>query len=311
MNATLCVAAFLVIAQPEVKERQPHPLAPSLPRLTKEESKIFDDIIERFIQYDIGKLKGEAGMKALEDFKRLPPESIFNLISGLNRAANMESSCPAVLIAKKVNSTLSSSEDLELLKFAQANIGADVTAKRHLGVLQDLKLSIIFRKGALQRKALAAKSNPGVPKAPSAMSLAELETAMSRASSPQLRAILTEVEKRQGMKAVDLLIAGIVNEDMSLSKWSQGLLAKNIQRQGGDVLKLLIKHDRNDVRIAAADAVGKKKLRYGGELIALLQDSDENVRQAGHRALLQIAGGSDYGADAERWREWWSRQKQK
>jgi hypothetical protein len=305
MYAILCFTALL-LAQPDLKDRKPHPLAPSLPRLTKEESKKFDEVIERFIQYDIGKLKGDAGQKALEEFKRLPPESIFNLIDGLNRAANMESSCPAVLIAKKVAGILGSTDDLVLLNFAQSQIGADVKAKRHLGVLQDLKFHILLRKGALQRQALA-KGNSGTVKSFSSMSLAELEKALS--SSTQPKAILMEVEKRTGAKAVELLIAGVTSTDAEVAKLSAGLLAKNLQRQPGEVLRALLKHERTDVRIAAADAVGKKKLRYGAELIDLLQDGNEDVQQAGRRALMQISGGADYGVDVARWREWWSKQK--
>src|SRR5262249_44124986 len=120
---------------------------------------------------------------------------------------------------------------------------------------------------------------------------------------------LTEVEKRQGTKAVDLLIGGISNADADISKLSQGLLAKNMQRQNSDVLKKMLKHERSDVRIAAADAVGKKKLRLVPELIGLLQDGNEEVQQAGRRALVQIAGGADYGTDAERWQAWWSKKK--
>lgn len=309
MNTFLCSVAMLILAQPDYSDRKPHPFAPSLPRLTKEESKKFDEVIENFIQWDIGKLKGDAGKKAVEDFSKLPPESIFNLIGGLNRAANMESSCPAVLIAKKVNSILSASDDLDLLKFAQQNIGADVTAKRHLGVLQDLQFNILLRKGALQRRALAEKrAGGGGPKSITAMSLAELEKSLSKASGPALKAILTETEKRQGTKAVELLIAGISNADAEISKLSQALLAKNMQRQSSEVLKAMLKHDRTDVRIAAANAVGKKKLRLGAELIALLQDGSDDAREAAHRALVQIAG-TDLGTNADRWREWWSKQK--
>ena len=57
-------------------------LAPSLPRLTKDEYAKIDTTIDRFIQYDIGKLKGAEGKKALDDFNRLGSESIFNLIDG-------------------------------------------------------------------------------------------------------------------------------------------------------------------------------------------------------------------------------------
>ncbi len=323
MHTFLCVTALFVATQvsADLKDRDRHPLAPSLPRLTKEESQKIDAIIYRFIQWDIGKLKGDAGKKAVEDFNRLGPESIFNLIDGLNRAANMESSCPAVLIAKRVNSILSSTEDLQLLKFAQQNIGADVTAKRHLEVIKDLQFSVLLRKGALQRRALA-KGSPagGGVRSPSAMSLAELEQAMSKERGPQLKALLVETEKRDGKKAIDLLIKGSANSDPDISTLSQGLLAKNLQHQGSDVLKTLLKHDRRDVRMAAAKEIGAKKLPFGKELIALLQEGDDDVRQAGRRALVEIAGGADYGPNADagfderqaalaRWREWASKQK--
>jgi HEAT repeat protein len=82
----------------------------------------------------------------------------------------------------------------------------------------------------------------------------------------------------------------------------------------------MLKHDRRDVRIAAAQAIGAKKLKYGAELIGLLADGDDDVRQAGRRALVQISGGVDHGPSPDassderesaraRWREWWARQK--
>ena len=277
---------------------------------------ILNENNERFIQYDIGKLKGAEGKKALDDFTRLGPEATFNLIEGLNRAANMDSSCPAVLIAKKLGMILSRTEDLELLAFARETIGADVTAKRHLGVIQDLQFSIILRRGAVQRQALAN----GGAKPLSSMSLADLEKGVSKETGARLKLMLGETEKRQGAKAVDVLLMGVRSPDAEIAKLSQGLLAKNLQRQSADVLKAMLKHDRAEVRIAAAQTIGAKKLRYGSELIALLQDGDDDVRQAARRTRGRIAGGLDHGPEANgsfgdreaavaRWREWWSRQK--
>jgi len=105
------------------------------------------------IDADIGKLKGAEAKKALDDFKTLGPEATFHLIDALNRTANMESSCPAVIIAKKLAVTFSATEDLALLQFAKENIGAGVTAKRHLNVLHDLQTNILLRRAALQRRA--------------------------------------------------------------------------------------------------------------------------------------------------------------
>src|SRR4051794_20839980 len=94
---SLVLVLGLAIAQTAKNEPRPSsPLAPSLPQLTPQEEAKYEEIVERFIQFDIGKLPGAAGKKALEDFDRLPPEAIFVLIDGFNRAANMEASCPAV-----------------------------------------------------------------------------------------------------------------------------------------------------------------------------------------------------------------------
>ncbi|HZZ81117.1 MAG TPA: hypothetical protein VFE62_21625 [Gemmataceae bacterium] len=305
------VAVLLVVAQVPA-DREPHPLAPSLPRLTKAESRQVDDVIERLILADIGKLRGEDAKKANADFNKLGPESIFNLIDGLNRAANMESSCPAVLIAKKVGRILTTSNDLELLQFAKENIGAGVTAKRHLNVLNDLQSAILFRKATVQRSGAATKSL-------SAMSIYELEKAIPKQRGPALKATLTEVEKRNGMKSAEMLINGISATDVDIAKLSRELLAKNMKHQSGADLKKLLKHDRKEARIGAAGAIGARKLRFGAELIDLLQDGDDDVRQAGRSALKQIFG-VDHGPVANasfgdressiaRWRAWWKEQK--
>jgi HEAT repeat protein len=316
MNTLFCLTTLFVLAGgQDYSDRERHPLAPSLPRLTKEEEKKIDAIIERFIQYDIGKLTGAEGKKALEDFNRLGPEAIFSLIDGLNRAANMESSCPAVIIAKKVGAILSRTEDMELLNFARESIGAEVTAKRHMNVLKDLQFGIILRRGALQRQAIAQ----GGVKTSGSLSLADLEKAVGKETGAKLKMALAETEKRQGAKAVDILLMGARSPDAEIAKLSQGLLDKNLKHQPADVLKALLKHDRSEVRIAAAKTIGEKKLRYGAELIALLQDGDDEVRQAGRRALGQIAG-VDHGPETNasfgdreaavaRWRVWWSKQK--
>jgi hypothetical protein len=318
MYATFALAAYLLIgsAEPQFKDREPHPLAPSLPRLTKAEEQRIDVIIDRLIQADIGKLKGADAKKAHDDFKTIGPEATFQLIDQLNRTANLESSCPAVLIAKKLAGIFVMTEDLQLLAFAKENIGAGVTAKRHLNVLHDLQTYILLRKGTLQRRALATKG--GVAKPLSAMTLAELAKAAIQNES-QLQAILTEAEKRQGAKAVDLLLMGIVSQDVKIARMSEGLLSKNLKHQPAEVLKSLLKHDHRQVRIAAAETINTKKLRFGKELIDLLQDGDVDVRQAGRRALAQVYG-VDHGPDAEasfadreaalaRWRAWWKEQQ--
>src|SRR5262245_10137703 len=58
----LTVGILLPAQTPASKyaDRPPSTFAPSLPQLTDEEEEQIDGVIERFIQQDIGKLKGDA-----------------------------------------------------------------------------------------------------------------------------------------------------------------------------------------------------------------------------------------------------------
>src|SRR5437016_2744390 len=95
-------------------ERKPNPWAPSLPLLSDEEEKKLDEIIDRFILFDTGKLAGDEGKKAKEDFDKLGVDATFALIRGLNRAAKLDNSCPALVIAKKLNRILAATDDRDL-----------------------------------------------------------------------------------------------------------------------------------------------------------------------------------------------------
>jgi hypothetical protein len=120
-------------------------LAPSLPETTDEEEKRYDQIIDRFILADTGRLTGPEAQQAIRDFDRLPPQAIFALIRGLNKAAAIDHSCPALQISKKIARQLRTSDDLELLKFARENIGAGVVRSRHADHIKDLRVAISRR----------------------------------------------------------------------------------------------------------------------------------------------------------------------
>lgn len=326
MTASFLMLILFLGADPTDKDApRLHPLAPSLPLLSKEETARYEKVVERFILYDTGKLPGAPGKKALEDFQRLPPAAIFVLIDGFNQAANFEATCPAVIIGKKIGSILNASDDLQLLAFAKDTLGAGVTDKRHLGMLKDLQFSILLRRGAVQRKLAAAGNLGGVPgqKGPPSMSVGELAKAAEAQKGPQLKAVLVEIEKRQGPKVLETLALAASSEDADVQKLGAGLLAKHASRQTQAKLKDLLKHERPEVKGAAAREIGKRGLRLGGELIDLLQDGDPAVHQAARAALVQLSRGSvDHGPQAEdsvgereaaqrRWREWWTKQSGK
>jgi hypothetical protein len=298
--------------------RPPHPFAPSLPQLSDAEEDELDQIIDRFILYDTGKLRGEEGKQAVQKFQRLGPEAIFALIRGLNRAANFEASCPAVVIAKKVARILNATTDLELLEFARENIGAGVTASRHQAVLRDLRTGCIVRKRVVTQNGPALRAGPG-PKPLRALTVTELAEAAGREGGPVLRSILVELEKRQGEEVIATLGSAAGSYDGEMQQLARDLLGRHLSRQGAAVLKDKLKDDRKEVRAAAARVVGTRGLRLGGELIDLLTDAEADVREVAHQALVRLSRGTDFGpardaAEAERaeaarqWRGWWAKQ---
>src|SRR5438132_2406296 len=156
---TLALSPLCLSAQTG-KSREVNPLAPSLPLLSDKEEEKIDGTLDRFIQYDMGLLRGEEGKKALTEFKELGPEAIPGLIRGLNRAAKIESSCPAVTIAKKLATMLRSSNDPLLLDFARENVGAGITQSRHMAVIKDLKVLCIMRKRVVGNNPVILRTPP-------------------------------------------------------------------------------------------------------------------------------------------------------
>jgi hypothetical protein len=174
MITTLLLPLLVFAVDDPSQERPRHPIAPSLPLLSKAEEARIDAVIDRFIAADTGKINEAVLKKATADLNKLGPEAIFNLIEAFNRAANLEASCPAVILGKKISLILNGSSDMELLTFAKENIGAGVTAKRHMATVKDLQVGCVLRKSyVVQGAAVQAPHrrgrktpNPATPQPP-------------------------------------------------------------------------------------------------------------------------------------------------
>jgi hypothetical protein len=300
--------------------RQPSPFAPSLPQLTDAEEDKLDDIIERFIQSDTGKLKGEAGKQAKAEFDRLGADATFALIRGLNRAAKIESSCPAVIIARKLHTILLGTRDPALLDFARENIGIGVERSRHMGVLKDLRVVCIVRKRSLGSQAsLSTGSSPGSNPYRS-MTVPQLAEAAGSERGPRQKQIVLELSKRRGDDALAALASvAAVSSDKEMKQLARDQLDKVLSSVTVAVLKEKLKDDRAEIRAAAARVAGNKGYRLSDELIDLLGEEEPEVRQAARQALVRLSRGVDYGPgrDADeagralamrQWRAWWSKQ---
>ena len=304
----------------EAGPRKPNPLAPSLPLLTDKEEAFLDGIINRFIQFDTGRLAGAEGKKAVADFQKLGPEAIPALIRGLNRAATIEASCPAVTIARKLAALLKSSQDLELLEFARENIGAGVTQSRHMGVIQDLRVTCMFRKRAIGRntRVLKTVALPAYLQEATPPRLVFQESNLEPGSRRDR--LLQEMEKRPpGDVLVDLGAVAADGSNAKLQKWARALLDDYFYRRESDDLKKSLREGPLEVRAAAARAVAKKKLHLERELIDILAVVSADLRQTARQALVHLNPGVDFGPEAEdepaartravtKWREWLARQ---
>jgi hypothetical protein len=307
----LTLAVFSAAHPSTTKEKlRPSPYAPSLPYLTKAEEDKLDKIIDQFMLYDIGRLRGADARKALKDFKELGPEAIPALIRGLNRAAQIQHSCPVVTIAEKLGRMLLASNDQELLEFARDNIGAGVGRTRHVGVLQDLRVKVMLRKNVLVRRP------PPGPKSPRVMALSELVDAASTERGPRLKSILYELERRRGEEVLPGLANAAGSYDKEIKQLGRDLLTRHLTRQSEDFVKEKLKDNLVEVRQAAVRVVASKMPQLMGDLIDVLADEKGEVQTAAHDALVKFNRGEDFGptADAdkeqiteaqEKWRSWW------
>ncbi len=319
---TLGLAA--VLSGDPATPRKASSIAPSLPALTDEEEDKLDAVIDRFIDADCGKLRGDDYKKAVQEFDKIGPEGIPALIRGLNKAAAIEGSCPAVVIARKLNRMLSTSEDRELLDYARENIGIGVGRTRHAAVLQDLRVACMVRKGALAREGKArlttpAASSPG-DKSLRSLSVDDLAKLAGSERGPRLKEVLRELETRRGDEAIAALGSAASSYETDVRDLARDLLDKNLVRQGLSVIKEKTKDGRTEVRAATVRVISTKGLKLGAELIEMLDDDNAGVREAAHQALVKLSKGTDYGpakgATAEergeaikKWRAWWEKQK--
>jgi hypothetical protein len=319
MTTTLLTLTLAVLAAgdpPTQESRRSNPFAPSLPYLTKEEEARLDQIIDRFILFDTGRLPASEAKQAVSDFQKLGPEAIPALIRGLNRAATIEHSCPVVTIGRKLNRMLLASDDKDLLQFARDEIGAGVGRTRHQSFLQDLRVNIMVRRNLVLRQAAAG------PKPPRLMTTAQLVEAAGNERGPQLERILTELEQRRGKEVLAGLTVAAGSYEPKTQQFARDLLDRHLGRQTEAVVKEKLNDDLPEVRRAAIRVVAAKMSHLSGAVIDLLTDDKPEVRDEAHQALVRLGGGQDFGPKASatkaereeaqaKWRTWWERRSER
>jgi hypothetical protein len=320
----LALAGLVAGGSPADTPHKQSAIAPSLHELTDDEEAELDRTIDRFIDSDIGKLRGEDAKKARQEFDKLGQDAIPALIRGLNKAAKIEGSCPATIIGRKLNTMLRSTEDAELLEFARENIGAGVGRTRHSGLLQEMRVACMLRAGELARRGVSEKTPVSLTttseKATRSMTVSELAEAAGKERGPRLKEVLNELGKRKGGEVVSALGTAAASYDTETRQLARDLLESSLRRQGQELVREKLTDDRAEVRAMAARVAADKGWRFGKEVIDLLaEDPEAAVRDAAHQALVKMNKGKDLGPDVKataaektkavaRWREWWAKQ---
>jgi hypothetical protein len=97
---------------------------------------------------------------------------------------------------------------------------------------------------------------------------------------------------------------------------TRDLIVRQMYRKKIDMVQAALKHTQADVRWAAICVVADRNLHCEAELIDLLSDTDQDVRQAARLALISFSHGLDLGPEAgaaekdrtesvREWRLWW------
>jgi hypothetical protein len=297
--------------------RKPHPYAPSIKELSEEEERKLDTIVDRFILFDTGKLRGAEGQQAYREFVKLGPDAIPALLRGLTRASMIQHSCPVTVIATKLERLLAGSADLRLLDYARDEMASAAGDGPHRAVVQNLRFGVTQRMNALKRAGVTALK-PG-QQFVNAMTTAALIEEAGKERGDRLRQVLAELGQRNGDEVLNTLGISAGSYDKEIQQVARTALNTNLTRQKPDDLKKNLTHEKSEVRLAAVRVVRTKGLRWGSELIERLNDEDANVREWAVTALIKLARGTDYGPPKnaskeqrdqaiQRWRTWWERQ---
>jgi hypothetical protein len=218
---------------------------------------------------------------------------------------------------------LGSTEDVELLEFARENIGSGVGRTRHSGLLQEMRVACMLRKGELARRGITEKT-PAIltttEKPPRSMTVSELSEAAGKDRGPRLKEVLNELGKRKGPEVVSALGTAAASYSDDTRQLARDLLERTLRRESQEFVKEKLTDDRAEVRAMAARVAADKGWKFGKEIIDLLaEDAEASVRDAAHQALVKMNKGKDFGPDAKtttaekagaivRWREWWAKQ---
>lgn len=292
----------------------------------------YDKIVNEFIQYDVGQLRGEQGRAANARFQSLKnPNAIPALVRGAISASRIRASCPIIMISNKLGGLLRSTNDPRLLQHAMDYLeptGPEAVYGTYLNNLRQIAneqfeevtgrepaVSTTLRGGGtasqLRRSRLQLDD----------WSYKDLADAVSEVKGTQLLQVLGELKDRKGSVYTEALAEAIETVGDDVKPIARGLLATRLVRMTDRTLRAKMKDSNAEVRAAAALAVGYKGSPLYKELAAALRDGDLLVARNAHDVLVKMLGedlgppeeasGVEWFQASKRWEEWIEEREQR
>ena len=250
-----------------------------VPRATAQREALYDAVVQRFMLYDMGRLRGLEGRKAALDFDALGADAIPALVRGLNRSATLDASCPVMAISAKLGTLLGGCQDLDLIAEVRETIGKGVGPTPYHAYLTGLKVSCRDRlmkahdglKPRIPQLVIALKSKDALTRRKAANTLG-LAGADAKAAIPELIAALKDRDPQVADTAARALAAIGTDADPALLRAADTGADRAVRRRA--YLALGESRPANDSTV--------------GALVAGLNDPDSEVHAAAALALSRL-----------------------
>ncbi|MBS0208248.1 MAG: hypothetical protein JSS27_04765 [Planctomycetes bacterium] len=261
----------------------------------------YDVIVNKFIDYDVGRLRGQAGWEARDAFSRLnTTDAIPALIRGLNRAVEINNSCPVMVIASKLQQLMMKA-DQATLRDALASLETTTANKpfgNYLASMRQMLENVSEGRNPHERREEGSSTMRAGDPAElrrrhtpvERWSEADIRSAFTTEKGAKLLNLLEFLRKQPGDDSVRLLAEAVnlVSEDMKPT--ARGLLAQRLSEVTDDSLRQHLQSKNGELRAAAAMAVGYKASPLYRELAKAIRDGDSRVSANAHASLVKLLG---------------------
>jgi hypothetical protein len=283
----------------------------------------YDEIVDRFIAYDIGQLGGEAGAKAYQDFTAMNgKEAIPAVVRGVNKAARIQASCPIIVLSAKLRTMLAECQDRDTLQAAVEGLDATGRDVYYAAYVESLAQEAANRLGVAPPEWAVREIRAGGTAAqlrrsrkPVAdWSFADLSEGAGEAEGAPLVAILEQLRDRKGAEATAAFASAIEAMPDDRRPLARGLFAQRLVRMTDRELTRKLKDPLAEVRAAGARAIFYKGSPLCLELAQAVADESPLVAAEAHATLVKLSGqdlGPKQGAPfaewytaSKRWEQW-------